>query len=270
MSFAKKYRAYIKHARKGNQFGFSLKTIASVEPGLAFLYKNWWKVEPKGLNKLPQKGAALIVGNTGGILPWPGLMLMYALMNDPEAPRRLNILCELDWIKDKKMRNLADELGFVQWSADNAKKLFAAGELVAVFPEGAQGAVKPFSERNRLRDFDWTKVLPAIEDHVRVYPMATLGCDESFPILGNLDQIAKLLEVPAFPVTPFMPFLPFPACLMSFPGNWKMHLMGKADYQHSETRNENYETAITTARTIEGEIQAEVNRLLRTRVKSIF
>lgn len=267
MGFTETYRPYIKSAYKKNSFGSNLKALAGAEPVLSFLYKNWWNVKLDGLERLPHQGPAFIAGNTGGVLPWPGLMLLYGLMAAKAHPRRLNILAELGWIEDERIYQLACSLGFVPWSADNARRLLTEGELVIVFPEGMQGAVKPYSERYRVRDFDWTKFLPAIEENVPIFSLATVGCDEAFPILGNSEWMAKLLELPAFPISPFMPFLPFPANLISLPGHWKMRIMKKQDYKGGQSRNENYETAMALARNIEGEVQAELNRMLRGRSK---
>jgi 1-acyl-sn-glycerol-3-phosphate acyltransferase len=270
VSFQTTYKSYIRAARKPTQFGSCLKTMAKLEPLFSWLYKRWWQINCQGLERLPQEGPALIIGNTAGIIPWPGIMLAYALMSRQSAPRRLNILCEMGWIEDERLHHLARELGFVPWSADHARKLFSQGELVAVFPEGTQGAVKPFSERYRVREFDWTRILPGLEDNVKMFPMATLGCDESFPIIANLDGVARALELPAFPVTPFLPFLPFPLNAASFPGRWQMHILKPHEYQKAETRNERYEIALKLARDLEGDVQAELNRMLRTRVKSIL
>ncbi len=270
MSFSDSYKSYIKAARKATQFGSNLKTMAQIEPLLAWLYKNWWHVDCDGIDRLPQEGPALIVGNTAGIIPWPGIMLAYALMVKRAFPRRLNIMCEMGWIEDERVHHLARELGFVPWSADNAKKLFAKGELVAVFPEGIQGAVKPFSERYRLREFDWTRILPALEENVKIFSMATVGCDESFPIVANLDFVAKLLEIPAFPITPFMPLLPFPFSMASLPGHWQMKVLKATEYAKVESRNERYETALTLSKNLEGNVQAEINRMLRARNKSVI
>lgn len=270
MTYTEGFKDYIRTARKGTQFGSSVKTMAQLEPFLGFLFKSWWRVQIKGLDKIPSEGPALIVGNSGGVIPWAGIMLSYAMMAREHRPRRLNICCDMDWVEDERIHHLGRELGFVPWSSDNVKRLFAQGELVAVFPEGVQGSVKPFSERYRLRDFDWTRVIPAIEENVPVIPMATLGCEEAFPVLTNLQDLAKWADLPAFPVTPFMPWLPFPAnVLSSFPVRWKMSVL-KAMQKHCEGRDETYDTAPAFAREIEGEVQAELNRLLRQRVKAIL
>lgn len=268
MGFSDSHKPFVKVARKQTPFGSNLKTLAKIDPITSFLYDKWWHVEVNGLDRIPDEGPALIVGNTGGIIPWAGIMMAHALMSRKSFPRRLNIVCEMGWIEDERIYQFARDLGFVQWSADHVKTLFSQGELVAVFPEGVHGALKPFSERYRLRDFDWTRVLPAIEEKVPIIPLATIGCDESFPVIGNCEEMARMLNLPAFPVTPFMPFLPFPFNMISLPGDWKMRVLRQKDYKKTEDRNERYETAQSLAKDLEGEIQAELNRLLRMRIKA--
>ena len=144
-SFGRSYSQYREEvASKVDLFGFDMDTVTPLAPALGFLFHDWWKVDLTGLEYLPKKGPALIVGNQGSFLPWPGLMLLYALMSQKSHPRRLSILADMDWIDDERLYNFLREIGFVSWSADNAKRLFAAGETVLVFPEGTAGAVKQF------------------------------------------------------------------------------------------------------------------------------
>jgi hypothetical protein len=62
------------------------------------------------------------------------------------------------------------------------KRLISKGELVAIFPEGLEGLSKPFHERYRLQEFDWTRLLPAVEEGVKIYPLSTVGADEAVPL----------------------------------------------------------------------------------------
>lgn len=271
MTFANTYREYIRVARKTTDSGFNLRTMAKIEPVLAFLFDKWWKVNLQ-LKHLPKAGPMLIVGNSGGIFPWAGVMLAYGMMRCQDKPRRLYIMADLDRIEDERVYNFLKEIGFVSWSADNAKKLFAEGAAVVVFPEGPAGALKPFGERYRVRNFDWTKVMPAIEMGIPLVPIATIGPDESFPMGANAEAIAKFLDLPAFPITPFFPWLPFPLNLFSLPVTWKMHVMKTVDYKRVDAgdRAQLEETAKKAASYLEGDVQAELNRLLRVRVKSLF
>jgi 1-acyl-sn-glycerol-3-phosphate acyltransferase len=266
--FATAYRNYIKNTKDcDNHFGFDIRSLASVEPMLQFLYKEWWRVQFTGLDALPKEGAGLIVGNSNGLIPWPAFMLMYALMSQ-EHPRRLTIVADMDWIEDERIHAYLVQLGFVPWSSTNLKYLFSKGELVVVFPEGLPATGKPFSERYRVREFDWTRLMPAIEEGIGIYPMATMGCDEASPTLLNLENFSKFLSLPAFPVTPFFPWFPFPANLATLPVKWKMSMLKETPYEAHSNRDTLENTAKSQTRFVEGQIQAELNRLLRTRIKT--
>jgi len=270
-TFTQNYQDYLQSVSLNRQsFGFDPDTIAQVEPLLGFLYKSWWQIEFAGLEHLPKEGPALIVGNTGGVLPWPGIMLLYALMTRRESPRRLNIVCDLNWIDDERCYAFLKELGFVPYSTANVKELLSQGELVAIFPEGWAGMTKPFSQRYRVSDFDWTRLTAAAESGVKVFPLATLGCDEAVPVFANLKSVARWLKLPAFPLTPFFPWLPYPlSMLLSLPGKWKMRLLKDCPYDTSEERDQMQIQVKAQARNLEGIIQAELNRLLRGRPKAL-
>jgi len=262
------YPEYVSAAtQEVDPFGFDIDTVARVAPALGFLYQDWWKVDLTGIEFLPKSGPALIVGNTGGVLPGPALMLLYALMTTKKNPRRLSILADMDWIEDERLYTSLLGLGFVPWSSANAKRLFAAGQTVAIFPEGTAGIAKPFSERYRLKPFDWTRLLPATEEGVPIHPMPTLGCDESVPVFANFEKLGRFLGLPAYPVTPFFPWLPFPLNLLSFPVSWKMRILKSSHYKVEDNRDDLENAAKQNSSFVEGQIQAELNRLLRARVK---
>lgn len=262
--FLSNYRDFLKQSAKSDRYhGFDMRVLARVEPILSFLFHDWWRVECNGLEKLPKDGAALIVGNSGSFLPWPAFMLLYALMSSRHNPRRLHIVADMDWITDERLFSFLRELGFVPFSSANMKRLFSKGELVAIFPEGVPGLAKPYMGRDRLNVFDWVKLFPAVEEGVPIFPLATLGCDESVPILTNMEKTAKLLNLPAFPITPFFPWLPFPLNLGSLPTKWHMSLIKPLNYEKTVERDQLEETAMRQSQFAEGEIQAELNRLLR-------
>lgn len=262
--FLHNYRDFLKQSAKSDRYhGFDMRVLASVEPILSFLFHDWWRVEFNGLEKLPKEGPALIVGNSGSFLPWPAFMLLYAMMSSRTNPRRVHIVADLDWIKDERLHAFLLQLGFVPFSSANMKRLFHKGELVAVFPEGVPGLAKPYMGRDRLNEFDWVKLLPGVDEGVTIYPLATLGCDEAIPILTNVDKVAKLLNLPAFPITPFFPWLPFPLNLGSLPTKWHMSIIKPLSYEVSADRDVIEETAMRQSQFAEGEIQAELNRMLR-------
>lgn len=265
-TFAAKYKSFVEQADSCDRyFGFDIKAIARIEPVLKFLHHHWWKVQSEGFDQVPAAGAAMIVGNASGVLPWVALMLIYTLMCLPKNCRRVHIVANMDWVEDERLLSMMSAIGFVPWSSDNVKSLLEKGELVAVFPEGINSVGKSLSMKNRVGEFDWTRFLPAIEHGTKIFPLATLGCDESFATFFNLSSLAKSLKLACFPVSPFFPWLPFPLNLASWPITWKMCLMPAIEYKAGTNRQDIQECAKKQTLYAEGEIQAELNRLLRAR-----
>lgn len=265
-NFSSTYRQFVRQTVKADRYwGFDVRVLARLEPFLSFLFFDWWKVDFSGLERLPKSGPAVIVGNQGSVLPWQALMLIYGIMSHKENPRRVHIVCDLDWIEDERLNAFLIEIGFVPYSSASMKRLFARDEIVAIFPEGIAGLSKPFSQRYRLQDFDWTRLLPAVEENVKIFPLASLGCDESVPLYGSSKILAKLLNMPFYPITPFFPWFPFPLNLASRPVKWSMSLMKEMKYEKSKDRDHLEDTTKNLAGQLQGEIQAELNRALRKR-----
>lgn len=265
-AFPTEYRSYIKKVQQSDDhFGFDVRALARIEPILKFLYKDWWRVKSEGFERLPEEGPALIIGNASGIIPWVALMLIYQLMSDRKKCRRISILTDMDTIENETIHTALAELGFVPWSAENIKRLLAKGELLAIFPEYPDAAGKSWSMKNRVGEFDWIKILPVVETGTKIFPLATLGCDEAPVTLFNAESLSKALKLSAFPVSPFFPWLPFPFNLASLPISWTMNLLPAIEYLPGKKREDIEECAKKQAMFAEGEIQAELNRELRLR-----
>ena len=59
-----------------DEFGFDPHfNDAIVRPLLRFFFRSWFRVEVSGIENLPTDGAALLVANHAGVLPFDGLML---------------------------------------------------------------------------------------------------------------------------------------------------------------------------------------------------
>lgn len=270
-AFVQRYKTFTRDHVRDHDFGFELKTLARLEPAIAFLYEDWFDVTLDGLDKLPAEGPAMIIGNNGGLLPWTAIMLAYALMAKKQPPRRLHMFLDMSSIDDERLYTFLTELGFVSWSADAAKKIFEAGEIAFVYPESPDTAMRARGEHYRLRDFDWTKMLPAIEMGVPIFPLAAMGPDEVGDVWTNNGPLAEFLGLPAFPVTSRFPWLPFPGNVVPRRMKWFMRVMRATDCRKASDDRDDIEKACKNlAFFAGGEVQAELNRMLRTRIKTIF
>jgi 1-acyl-sn-glycerol-3-phosphate acyltransferase len=115
---------------------------------------------------------------------------------------------------------LARKGGATLASNADAERLLSKGELVAVWPEGFKGIGKPFSERYKLQRFGRGGfVSAALKTGTPIVPCAIVGAEETYPIIGNMPGVARLLGMPYAPVTPTWPLLG-PLGVIPLPSKW--------------------------------------------------
>ncbi len=96
----------------------------------------------------------------------------------------------------------------------------SVSRLVLEWPEGFKGIGKPFSERYRLQCFRRGGfVSAAVRTGTPIVPCAVVGAEETYPLIGSISPLARLLAVPYVPITPFFPWLG-PLGLVPLPSKW--------------------------------------------------
>ncbi len=184
------------------------------------LYEKYFRVEVRGLENIPDEGAALIVSNHSGTLPLDGLMLQVAVHDHHPADRTLRLLgADLVFVLPV-VGELARKAGHTLACAEDAGALLERGELVGVMPEGFKGLGKPFAERYKLQRFGRGGfVSTALRTGAPIVPCSVVGAEEIYPMVGNSRTLARLLGVPYFPVTPTFPWLG-PLGAVPLPTKW--------------------------------------------------
>jgi 1-acyl-sn-glycerol-3-phosphate acyltransferase len=204
-----------------DEFGFDpdLNSFLLMPAALA-LYRNWFRVDARGLANIPDSGAALIVANHSGVLPVDAIMLQAGVFGDHPARRNLRLLGADLVYTVPVLASLARRSGHTTADRAQARRLLAAGELVGVFPEGFKGIGKPFSERYRLQRFGRGGFArTALETGAPIIPCAIVGAEEIYPMLGNSRPLADALGLPYFPLTPLFPWLG-PLGAVPLPSKW--------------------------------------------------
>jgi 1-acyl-sn-glycerol-3-phosphate acyltransferase len=204
-----------------DQFGFDPDLNSAVlMPAALALYRNWFRVQARGLQHIPDSGPALIVANHSGVLPLDAIMLQAGVFADHPAGRNVRLLGADLVYRLPGLGSLARRSGHTRADPANALELLAEGELVGVFPEGFKGTGKPFSERYRLQRFGRGGFArTALQAGVPVIPCAIVGAEEIYPMLGNSEALARALRLPYFPLTPLFPWLG-PVGAVPLPSNW--------------------------------------------------
>ncbi len=206
-----------------DEFGFDPHfNSAIVRPLLRFFFNTWFRVEVSGVENLPDDGAALVVANHAGVLPFDGLMLSVAVHDEHPAHRDLRLLAA-DMVFDMPIvGETARRAGHTVACTTDAHRLLAAGELTAVFPEGYKGLGKRFEDRYRLQRFGRGGfVASALRTGAPIIPCSIIGSEEIYPMLADVTLLARLFGLPYFPITPLFP-LAGPAGLVPLPSKWRI------------------------------------------------
>jgi 1-acyl-sn-glycerol-3-phosphate acyltransferase len=184
------------------------------------LYRTWFRVQMRGLQNVPGTGAALVVANHSGVLPFDALMLQTGVYDEHPQHRNLRVLSADLVYELPVLSDLARRSGHIRADPEEADWALAHGELVGVFPEGFKGTGKPFSERYKLQRFGRGGfAATARRAGVPIIPCAIVGAEEIYPMIGNSRSMARLFRLPYFPVTPLFPWLG-PIGAVPLPSNW--------------------------------------------------
>ncbi|MGV0991490.1 MAG: lysophospholipid acyltransferase family protein [Mycobacterium sp.] len=204
-----------------DEFGFDPQyNDAVVLPVLRFFFEKWFRVEVSGIENVPAKGAALIVANHAGTLPFDGPMLSVAVHDHHPAHRDVRLLAA-DMVFDMPVFGpIARKAGHTMACNTDANRLLAGGELTAVFPEGYKGLGKNFRDRYKLQRFGRGGfVAAALRAKAPIIPCSIVGSEEIYPMLADVKLLARVLGIPYFPVTPLFP-LAGPLGLVPLPSKW--------------------------------------------------
>ena len=188
--------------------------------GLLRPLHSWFRLEVSGFDRIPATGPALVVANHGGAVPLDALMAQACVRET--TGRRLRILAGSLVFRAPVVADLARALGHVPASREEADRLLAAGELVGVWPEGYAGLGKPVRERYQLQRLGRGGfAAAALRAGAPIVPMAIVGAEEAYPVLGNLASVATTLGLPYVPVTATFPWLG-PLGLVPLPSRWRI------------------------------------------------
>ena len=120
-----------------DDFGFDADLTEHVLlPPLRPLYDTWFRVETRGLDNVPDTGAALVVANHSGTVPLDALMTAIALLDHHPAHRHLRMLAADLVFSLPVVAPLARKGGNTLACNADAERLLTSGELVGVWPEG--------------------------------------------------------------------------------------------------------------------------------------
>jgi 1-acyl-sn-glycerol-3-phosphate acyltransferase len=169
------------------------------------LCDRYFRTRSRGIENIPREGPAILVANHGGALPIDAAL----------------VLLDVDRTTGRIVRPIADRFipslpmvstwfartGAVVGTHANVARLLARGELIAIWPEGAAGIAKPARDRYQMKTWQVGHAELAIRHRAPIVPVAVLGAEESWPVLGRITRFHRF----------GVPFLPVPALPLPLP-----------------------------------------------------
>lgn len=215
-----------------DSFGFDVEyALAAMAPFL-WLYKNYFRVETHGIEKVPA-GRVLLVSNHSGQIPMDGAMIAVALLTEGNPGRAVRSMTEKWAASLPYISTVFARAGQIVGTPENCRRLLESDEAVLVFPEGVRGIAKLWPQRYQLQAFGLGFMRLALETHTPIVPVAVIGAEEQSPALMDLKSLGKLFGFPALPVTVTGLPIPLPTKYRLYFGD-PIHVTGRADDEDAE------------------------------------
>jgi 1-acyl-sn-glycerol-3-phosphate acyltransferase len=187
-------------------YGFNLSSARRLLLPAALLYRYWFRVETHDIGRVPE-GGVLLIANHSGQFGYDGMMLATAMLLEAEPPRLVRGMAEHLFVRTPWAGTSMARMGSMSGTPENCIAMLEAGECVAVFPEGARGANKPFTKRYQLQSFGTGFMRLALESGCPIVPVGIVGAEEQQPGFANLEDLGRRLGLPSFPITISQPWL---------------------------------------------------------------
>ncbi|MFM7069432.1 MAG: lysophospholipid acyltransferase family protein [Actinomycetes bacterium] len=230
------------------------------------IYRNWFRVEWEGLEKIPTNGGALLVANHAGAIPPDAPAIMHGI--ETELGRPVYGLADNFFRKLPVVGTMWSRLGGLPAHPDNAYRLLREQrQLVLVFPEGSKGPGKTYRERYQLRRFGRGGFVEiAMRAGVPVIPIAVVGAEEAMPTLVRLPSVARVVGTPYLPITANMLTMGPLGLFSYFPAKMKMKVLDPVRFDVPPDQ-ERYSRSrvMDESEKIRDRIQAALYEMLRTR-----
>lgn len=201
-----------------DKYGISKKHLGIFFTALGWMYRNYFRVRVSGIENVPKRGRAMLVGNHSGGYAIDGAMVLASMFLEMDPPRLAQGMAEKFLNELPISSQWLSRTGQLTGLPEHATRLLEDDRLLMVFPEGARGTAKLYKDRWSLVGFGTGFIRLALQTRTPIVPLAFIGGGDVMPTVMNLYAIGKLFGAPYIPVTPYLLPVPLPRACEIFYG----------------------------------------------------
>jgi 1-acyl-sn-glycerol-3-phosphate acyltransferase len=194
-------------------WGVSRRHLKLAARAAVLLYRHYFDVRVHGIEHVPPRGRAMLVGNHSGGVALDGLMVIVSMLLEMEPPRLAQAMVERFIPRIPFFNEWTWRTGQITGMPEHAVRLLEQDRLLVIFPEGIRGTAKLYSERHSLVEFGTGFVRLALQTRSPIIPLGFVGGGAAIPTVANLYRVGRLFGVPYIPITPWGLPLPRPGRL---------------------------------------------------------
>ena len=191
-------------------YGVSKRHLSVGIKALSFFYRHYFPVRSFGLDHVPDRGRAMLVGNHSGGVAVDAAMVVASMFLDKNPPRLAQGMAEKFIGRLPFASDWTAKTGQFTGLPETAERLLEDERLLLVFPEGARGTAKLHRDRWSLVDFGTGFMRLAMKTKSPIVPFGFIGGGDAIPTVLNLRGLGRLVGAPYVPVTPYLLPLPRP------------------------------------------------------------
>jgi 1-acyl-sn-glycerol-3-phosphate acyltransferase len=161
---------------------------------LEYYYKHYFRVEAFGVEHLPRRGPALLVGNhSGGLIAPDAAMTLYLWIRERGPNLPAYALVDASMFDVKGVNVHLAKCGGLRAHPRMAREALARGSVVLLYPGGASDSYRPYSRRNEI-EFDGNKafIKLALEYRTPIVPIVTTA-HNTLMVIDDGRELAQML-----------------------------------------------------------------------------
>ena len=232
----------------------------------------WFRGEVRDMERIPEEGPVLLVGNHSGGNITPDTIVFSLAFNTYFGVERPFYQLAHNLVLTSPVGPFLRKFGTVAASQENARKALDSGAAVLVYPGGDWEVNRPTWEANRI-DFAGRKgfIKLALDSGVPIVPIVSVGGQETAVFLSHGDRLAKLLRLDKLLRLKTLPVnlsLPWIVNIGDFLGHLPLPAKITVQVMEPIDLSERYEPAPDIDRIYEdvtGQMQDELNELAAER-----